>query len=421
MPSFKTIYLGCKVNHYECSALKALFSLKGYIEDDKNPDVIVINTCSVTMVADQKSRQIIRRYRKKFPHCVLIVMGCYAQNNHEFIIDELGADIVVGTSSRGKIIDLIDVFNKTKQPIDVTEDKPRLFYQYEELSSISCSENVRAYLKIQDGCDNFCSYCLIPLTRGRSRSRNPEQIILEAKNLINLGYKEIVLTGIDVGAYGKDLNDISFADLVEKLSNLNGLYCLRISSIEESEIDDKLIELVKNKKNIAKHLHIPLQSGNSNTLKRMNRRYDTASFLAKINKIRKEIPDIALTSDVIVGFPGETEEEFNSTKDFILKAGFNMLHVFPFSPRRGTKAYLMEHQVDNKTKSTRVHELIELSNILWNRYLNKFIGKEVEALIESFKKEDNLYVGHTSNYLEVKINSNKNIVGTIIKTKYKKI
>jgi threonylcarbamoyladenosine tRNA methylthiotransferase MtaB len=254
--------LGCKVNSYECSALRTLMLNNGYVEAKKgdNVDVAIINTCSVTATADQKSRQQIRKLKNKNPNAIICVMGCYSQGNHNYIKNDIGAHIIVGTSNRSKIPSLITKYLQNPTIFDETEENPRDF-NYEELGVVACSENIRAYLKIQDGCDNFCSYCLIPYRRGKSRSRDFGKIIEEAKMLVSMGYKEIVLTGIHVGGYGKDLNGHTFSDLVEALSSIDNLYRLRISSIEESEIDDKLIELIRTKSNIAKHLHIPLQAG----------------------------------------------------------------------------------------------------------------------------------------------------------------
>ena len=402
---FKIISLGCKVNSYECSALASSFLSRGYFEcDDNNPDVVVINTCSVTATADQKSRQHIRKMINNYPNAVVAVMGCYSQGNVEYISNEIKPHVLVGTSHRDEIIDLLEQYLKTKERIVKVDDNPR-FFDYEELGVTSFSENVRAYLKIQDGCDNFCTYCLIPYRRGRSRSRSKDKVIEEAKYLINQGYSEIVLTGIHVGGYGHDLNDTSFSDLVKSLIELEGMKSLRISSIEESEIDDEMIDMVIHSPVLAKHLHIPLQSGSATVLKRMNRKYTPEQFLNKLKILRTSLPDIALTTDVIVGFPGESEEEFNETVEFIKKCDFNMLHVFPFSAREGTGAYLMKNQIDPKTKKQRVQVLLDLSKELWNKYVNKFVGKEIEVLIEKNDYENNCSYGHTNNYIDIKIDN----------------
>lgn len=420
MKTYTYISLGCKVNAYETSAICTRLEELGYKKDDINPTIAIINTCSVTSTADQKSRQHIRKLINTYPNSVVVVMGCYSQGQHKFVSSEIGANIVTGTSNRDKIVELIENYVNGSS-MDITEDKTRLFDKYEELGVTTLSENVRAYLKIQDGCDNFCSYCLIPYRRGKARSREFDNVIKEAKSLIDRGYQEIVLTGIHVGGYGKDLKDTNFSTLVKELLDLKGLYRLRISSIEESEIDDELIDLINNKDNLANHFHIPLQSGSDTVLKRMNRKYDTKSFLKKIKAIKKACPHVALTTDVIVGFPGESEEEFNETYNFIKECGFNMLHVFPFSSREGTAASKMANQVDPRIKKQRVAALLELSNSLWSEYEKSFIGKEIEVLVEEYDEINKMNIGHTSNYLEVKIKDDENKVGKIIKTIYKKL
>ena len=399
---FKMLSLGCKVNSYECSAIASLLLKKGYIESSDNPDVVIINTCSVTATADQKSRQHIRKMMNAYPNAIIVVMGCYSQGNYEYISSDIKPHILVGTSHRDEIIDLIEEYQKNKETIIRVDNNPRDF-KYEELGVTSFSENVRAYLKIQDGCDNFCTYCLIPYRRGKSRSRSKENVLKEARYLVSQGYQEIVLTGIHVGGYGQDLEGTSFSDLVKSILEIDGLNSLRISSIEESEIDDQLICLVINNKILAKHLHVPLQSGSASVLKRMNRKYTPEEFLKKFQYLRKALPNIALTTDVIVGFPGESEEEFQETVDFIKKCDFNMLHVFPFSAREGTGAYLMKNQIDPKIKKQRVQVLIELSNQLWDKYVSRFVGQEVEVLIEKSDPISKCSFGHTNNYIDVKI------------------
>ena len=417
----KFFSLGCKVNSYENNALKALLIKENHeLCLDDNPDAVILNTCSVTATADQKSRQHIRKFRKNYPNAIIIVMGCYVQGNVDLVKNDLGADIIVGTSNRDKIPSLIKEFIQNKQQIVLVDHNPREF-NYEELGTTTYNENVRAYLKIQDGCDNFCSYCLIPYRRGRSRSRKPEYILKEAKNLVRQGFKEIVLTGIHVGGYGHDLEKCSFSDLVEKLLKIKGLYRLRISSIEASEIDNKLIFLLLTRPNLAKHLHIPIQSGSSSVLKRMNRKYDAEQFIEKVNLIRYSVPGICLTTDVIVGFPNESEEEFNETKLSIARCGFNMLHVFPFSAREGTKAFEMDGQIDPQTKDKRVKELLNYSKIVWEQYCDSYLYKTVDVLIEEYDENTKINKGHTSNYLEVSIKTDMNLVGNIVKTEYKKV
>lgn len=412
------ISLGCKVNNYEASAICDALRKEGYKFDKTNPGIVFINTCSVTATADQKSRQHIRKLIKEYPNAISIVMGCYSQGNHEYIAKEIKPNIIIGTSQKSNIVSLINKYLETKINIDATESNPRLFC-YEELGITSYQENARAYLKIEDGCNNFCSYCVIPYRRGKARSREKNLIIQEAKQLVAQGYKEIVLTGINVSFYGQDLENETFTSLVSSLLDIDGLYRLRISSIEDSEIEDSLIKLL-NCKNLAKHMHIPLQSGSDTVLKRMNRKYDCDTFFNKISAIRRICPDICLTTDVIVGFPNESEEEFLETYNFIKKCGFNMLHVFPYSPREGTVAAKMKGQINPDIKKIRCLKLIELSNSLWNDYTNKFVNQEVEVLIEGYDKVNKCNFGHTSNYLEVRVKGDPITPGTIYNTIYKK-
>lgn len=417
MKTFKMHSLGCKVNSYECASLASLLFAKGYKEDNNNPDVVIINTCSVTSTADQKSRQHIRKFIKAHPNAVSVVMGCYAQGNYEFISKEIGASIVVGTSYRKQIPDLLDEYDRTHKQIVMVDNNPRSF-DYEEMGVTSYTENTRAYLKIQDGCNNFCTYCVIPYRRGKMRSRDPKNVISEAEYLVKQGYKEIILVGIHVGGYGKDLEGITFSDLVESLLNIDGLRSLRISSIEESEIDDKLIDLLCTRDNLAKHLHIPLQSGSSTVLRRMNRKYDAPTFINKLKRIRSLFPDVMLSTDVITGFPGESEEEFKETYNTILECGFNQLHVFPYSERGGTLASRMPNQINPQVKNARAHTLIELSKELWDKYVDRFIDKELEFLVE--KIEDGVLYARSSNYIEVAVPSLEGNTGDIIKIKVNK-
>ncbi|MBQ7994904.1 MAG: tRNA (N(6)-L-threonylcarbamoyladenosine(37)-C(2))-methylthiotransferase MtaB [Bacilli bacterium] len=419
---FFLVALGCKVNAYEISSLRESFVLRGYEEtkDETNADLIVINTCSVTAVADQKSRQHIRRYRRNNEKAIILVMGCYSQKHAEECLS-FGASIVLGTTNRKTALESIDEFLKTKTPFIKVD--PNLKGEYEEFGVIPFADTTRAYLKIQDGCNNFCSYCLIPFLRGTSRSRTKEKALEECKRIIEEGYKEIVLTGIHIGGYGRDIygNEYLFADLVEDiLKNSPSLYRLRISSIEESEITPKFLRLLEKYDNIADHMHIPLQSGSSSVLKRMHRKYDTESFLNKIEELRKIRPNMAITTDVIVGFPGESEEEWQETKDFCMKARFSSIHVFPFSAREGTLAFTMPNQIDPKTKDRRVHELLEISKKLHEEYKKKFYGTKMEVLIEGKNKENKMHYGRASNHLYVKTPNANCVEGDVVTVLYNK-
>ena len=411
----KFISLGCKVNSYESNALKELFLLNGFEENGKY-DIVVINTCSVTAVADQKSRQIIRRERRNNLNAILCVMGCYSQKNAEYVKNECGADIIVGTSNRDKIVEFVKQFIIDKKQIIAIDGDTRKF-KYESFGTVAIPNSTRAYVKIEDGCNNFCSYCTIPYTRGVARSRDKDEIINEISTLVEHGFKEIVLTGIHTAHYGLDNKACSFSDLVEEICNIPGLYRLRISSIEESEIDDKFLELLSKYPCISQHLHMPLQSGSKTVLKRMCRKYNVEDYINKVNKITKILPNIAITTDVIVGFPGESEEEFNETYNFIKKVNFAELHVFPFSAREGTKAYSMPDQVKSDVKAARVEKLLKLSDELHSKYVERFKGQELEVILEERNKTTGLLSGFTSNYIKLEADLPDEYIGKIHKIK----
>ena len=416
--TFYVFSLGCKVNSYESRAVAQQLISLGHKEVSykENADIVIINTCSVTATADQKSRQHIRKFIKQYPNAITVVMGCYSQGNYEFLAESIKPSILLGTDYRNEIPQLIEHYIKSKERI-VKINKNRSSYSYNEFGVISYSENVRAYLKIQDGCDNFCTYCIVPFRRGKMRSRALKDVVNEAEYLIKLGYKEIVLTGIHVGGYGQDLGDITFSDLVDKLTSLPGLESLRISSIEESEIDEKLINLYKTRKNLAPHIHIPLQSGSTSVLKRMNRKYTGEEFIYKLKSLRKALPDVAITSDVIVGFPGETDEEFNETYELIKNCDINMLHVFPYSMREGTVAAKMDNQISSEVKKQRSNQLLKLSKEQWKKYCSNYVGKPIEVLVEQYDEKLHSYIGHTRNYIEVKIASPDAQIGHYIEIK----
>ncbi len=417
--------LGCKVNHYETEAIWQLFKNSGYdrVEFEHSADVYVINTCTVTNTGDKKSRQVIRRAVRRNPDAVICVTGCYAQTSPAEIMAIPGVDIVVGTQDRVKMLEYIEQYKEERQPINGVGNimKARV---YEELDVPAFTDRTRASLKIQEGCNNFCTFCIIPWARGLMRSRDPQEVIQQAQQLVDAGYKEIVLTGIHTGGYGEDMKDYNLAQLLRDLeANVKGLKRIRISSIEASQISDEVIDVLKNSKMVVRHLHIPLQSGSNTVLKRMRRKYTMEFFGERLDRLREALPGLAITSDVIVGFPGETEEEFMETYDFIKKHQFSELHVFPYSKRTGTPAARMDDQVDEEVKNERVHRLIELSDQLAKEYASQFEGEVLEVIPEEVYKEapeSGLYVGYTDNYLKVVFPATEDMVGKLVKVKIEK-
>ncbi|MFS0575270.1 tRNA (N(6)-L-threonylcarbamoyladenosine(37)-C(2))-methylthiotransferase MtaB [Sporosarcina sp. 179-K 3D1 HS] len=417
--------LGCKVNHYETEAIWQLFKEAGYerVDFEKNADVYVINTCTVTNTGDKKSRQVIRRAIRKNPDGVICVTGCYAQTSPAEIMAIPGVDIVVGTQDRVKLLGLIDEYRKERQPINAVRNimKNRV---YEELDVPAFTDRTRASLKIQEGCNNFCTFCIIPWARGLMRSRDPKEVIRQAQQLVDAGYLEIVLTGIHTGGYGEDLKDYNLARLLRDLeTEVKGLKRLRISSIEASQLTDEVIQVLKESKIVVRHLHIPIQSGSNTVLKRMRRKYTMEFFAERLDRLREALPHLAITSDVIVGFPGETEEEFMETYHFIRDYRFSELHVFPYSKRTGTPAARMEDQVDEEVKNQRVHRLLELNDQLAKEYASSFEGEVLEVIPEEQYKEDpdsGLYVGYTDNYLKVVMPADESMVGKLVMVKINK-
>ncbi len=420
--NFYLFSLGCKVNSYENDLLREELLNEGNSELTRsdNADLIIINTCSVTATADQKSRQHIRKFRRLSPEGILVVMGCYSQKNYDEA-KTIGADIVVGTSHRKEILSLVKEFKKTKNQI-VLVDKNNRQEKYEEFGSFALPDNTRAYLKIQDGCNYFCSYCLIPFVRGNSRSREKENVLREAKLLVEKGYKEIVITGIEIGFYGLDLGDGSYrlGHLLRDILEENpSLYRLRISSLNPSEIDQSFLNVIKDYPAFASHLHLSLQSGSESVLKRMKRPYTAEDYYRTLEKIRRIRPDIAITTDMISGFCDESEEEFNESVNFAKKCRLSEIHCFPYSPRKGTYAYTLK-DLSSNVKKERNLALIETSKQLRDDYKKEFYGKEMEVLIEEYSEKEKIGYGHTSNFLLVKVKSDSNIHGKIMKIVYSK-
>ena len=403
--------LGCKVNSYESNIMKENLEANGYVQgSEDNSDIYIINTCTVTNTSDNKSLKIIRRVLRNHPNSITIACGCMTQVNSVYL-KEMDVKVIIGNKGKSKIVDYINEYIKNKkQIIDITDFKDDKF----EDMCLNNFDKTRSFVKIEDGCENFCSYCIIPYARGKVRSKDPDLVIEEVNNLIKEGHKEVVLTGIHTGHYGADIN-YSFANLLNRLVKIKGLERLRISSIEITEITDEVLDVLKNNSNLVSHLHIPLQSGSNTVLKLMNRKYNKEYFIDKINKIRSIRKDISITTDVIVGFPSETEELFNETIDTIKKINFSKIHVFPFSLRKNTKAESIPNHVDDVTKKNRVKKLVELSNELENNYMNKFINKTVLLLPEVYK--EGYLIGHTDNYLKIRVKGSHELLNKIIEVK----
>ena len=400
--------LGCRVNIYESEFVENLLINHNYkiVNFNELADIYIINTCSVTNEADRKSRQMINRAKKINNNAIIVVMGCFSQVKS----NDIDADIVIGNKDKSLIVDYIEEYIKTNKNIkkiyNLREEK-----YFEPMIISNFDNHTRAFVKIQDGCNAFCSYCIIPYTRGQIRSKKMDEVIKEVSNLVDNGYKEIVLTGIHTGKYGMDLNNTNLEILLRELTKIKGLYRLRLASIEINEITDGIINLIKESNIISSHFHIPLQSGSDKILKLMNRKYDLKYFKEKINEIKSLREDISITTDLIVGFPNETEENFNETINTLKELEFTKIHTFPYSKREGTPASTMPNQVDGNIKKKRVKQILELSNNLENNYYKKYIGKTLEGVTEL--KKDGTIIVHTSNFIPVKIKehiSNNKIV-----------
>ena len=390
--------LGCKVNSYESEFIISLFKNRGYeiASFDDECDIYVVNTCTVTNNSDRKDRKIINSIKNK--DACKVVCGCFVESAKEYDFSDI--DVVIGNYNKSNIVDLVEENLKTGKQIIAKENIMTVPFEDMEINHVET--RTRAFVKIQDGCENYCSYCIIPFVRGRCRSKKKDVILEEISSLVNNGYNEIVLTGIHTGNYGVDLGTC-FSDLLEDILKISGLKRLRISSIEITELDDKFFKLLENPV-LCNHLHVPLQSGSDRILKLMNRKYDKKEYLSVINKIRSIRPDISITTDVIVGFPGENLDDFNECLSFVKEVNFAKVHVFPYSKRNGTKAARMGGHIDGNTKKERTKELLELSDKLEKEYYNSCIGKKEQVLIE--KIENGYAYGHTSNYLYLKVSGN---------------
>lgn len=395
---FNIITLGCKVNSYESNFMKEALVKNGFSFCNLNEkcDILILNTCTVTDTSDKKSLKEVRRLKRENPNAILVVCGCSVQND-KTKYDNLGINILMGNINKSNIVSIIEKYLDDNTPVEYVAKTRDLPFENME---VDISDHTRAYIKIEDGCDNFCSYCIIPFVRGKKRSKDFSLVLREVQHLANNGYKEIVLTGIDTGGYesnGKDLTD-----LIHEMSKINGIERIRQSSIEITQINEKFINELKNNKKICDHIHIPLQSGSDSILKLMNRKYDLKYFFDKIDMIRSVRPDISITTDVIVGFPGETEEMFLETMETCKKINFSKIHAFPYSERKGTKASMMDGKVPEIVKHERVKKLLELSDSLEKSYYDKFKGKKLDVLIEEVNEFGSK--GHTSNYLMVHTN-----------------
>lgn len=392
--------LGCKVNIYESEYIKNLFIEKGYeiADSDDVCDVYIINTCTVTNTSDNKSMKLIRQAIKKNKDACIVAMGCFVEANKNITIE--GVNILIGNKDKSKIVEYVEEYLQTKKNIIKLYNK--LDSEFETMEIKKFESHARAFIKIQDGCENFCTYCIIPYVRGKCRSKSLPSILDEAKELVAKGHKEIVLTGIHTGNYGRDLDEnINLYTLLKELIKIEKLNLIRISSIEITELNDKIINLMNENRIIADHLHIPLQSGTDEILKAMNRKYNINYYKEKINQIRKVRPKISITTDVIVGFPGETEKLFEKTLSFCEQIEFSKIHVFPYSIRTGTPASKFKNQVHGNIKKERAKKLINLSEKLEKKYIESFIGEKLDVLIETSKEFKS--TGHTSNFIQVQI------------------
>ena len=429
----KFITLGCKVNQYETNAMAQKFLEKGYqiIEEETpeneeiKPDICIINTCTVTNMSDRKSRQMLRRMKEKNPNTIVVAVGCYAQVAKEELAKISEIDLVLGNNEKVEIVRHVEEY--INNHIDNVELEDVMYSkEFSDFGNVTYTEKTRAVIKIQDGCDRFCSYCIIPYARGRVRSRKPESIVSEITQIASNGIKEVVITGIHIASYGKDfsmskdpeLQNYKLIDLLEEINSINGIQRIRLGSIEPLLITEEFVERLKKLKKICHHFHLSLQSGCDETLKRMNRRYTTEQFKEIVRLLRNSYDDVNLTTDVIVGFPGETDEEFSKTYKFLEEIKFYKMHIFKYSPRKGTKAAVMPNQISGDIKEERSRKLIELSDKNEIEYNESYIGKNVEVLFE--EEKDGIFKGHTQNYIMVYCELNKNLENQVISVRCEK-
>ena len=398
--------LGCKVNQFETEVMEGLFKEKKYeiVNFEEVADVYVINTCSVTHLGEKKSRQLIRRAIKNNNKAIVAVVGCYSQVAADEIAKIEGVSLIVGTKERKNIVTLVETVLKEHQPLQVVEDVMD-YHEFEDIPLLNNPDRTRAFLKIQDGCSNFCTYCIIPYTRGPLKSRKLDSILSEAEKLLESGFKEIVLTGIHLGAYGKDLADeIALVDVVKALLDNEKLTRLRLGSLESIELDQEILEIMNQDQRLCRQLHLPLQSGSDKILKKMNRNYTTAEFKALIDNIYAKVPGVAITTDVIVGFPGENSTDFNEAVEFIKNMNFSKIHIFPYSKRKNTPAANYAEQVSEEEKKKRSVYLKEISDMASAKYRNKMLNTTVEILVEHITPD--YAEGLASNYVKVYCENN---------------
>ena len=420
MKTVAFITLGCKVNQYETNAMSQKLIEEGYkiVEHTQKADIYIINTCTVTNMSDRKSRQMIRRAKEINPKATIIAVGCYVQVAKKEIENIKEIDLALGNEEKVDIVKYCNEIiqkNKKEEIADVMQSR-----KFAEFGETSYTEKTRAVIKVQDGCDRFCSYCIIPYARGRVRSREPEHIIKEIKQIANEGIKEVVITGIHLASYGKDFEEnIGLIDLLEEINKIDGIVRIRLGSLEPKIITEEFMQRLIKLEKICHHFHLSLQSGCDNTLKRMNRKYTTSEFEEIVQRLRKYYNDVILTTDIIVGFPGETEEDFETTYNYLKKINFYKMHVFPYSPRKGTVAAKMPDQIQGDIKEKRSKKLIELSNENQKQYNQNLIGKDVEVLFEE-KNKEGYYKGHTQNYILVEYKTDEELENKIVKVNIKK-
>ncbi|MGN0394793.1 MAG: tRNA (N(6)-L-threonylcarbamoyladenosine(37)-C(2))-methylthiotransferase MtaB [Coprococcus sp.] len=425
--SVAALTLGCKTNQYETDAMMEILENAGarQVPFEEKADIYIINTCSVTNMADKKSRQMIHRARKANPDAIVVACGCYVQAQEEKLKEDTSLDIIVGNNKKKDIADIIETYmneNKKCSVLDISAEK-----EYEEIHISKVSNHTRAYVKIQDGCNQFCTYCIIPYIRGRIRSRDEKEIIAEIEALAASGVKEVVLTGIHISSYGKDKeNGIYLADLVECISKIKAIKRIRLGSLEPNIITEEFVARMSKNPKVCPHFHLSLQSGCNAVLKRMNRKYTCEEYLEKCELLRRAYDRPAITTDVIVGFPGETDEEFQQTLDYLTKLNLYEMHIFKYSPRQGTIAADMPGQVSPDKKNIRSDELLKLSERNKESYERSFTGEELQVLVEEIiKKEGKTYLrGHTERYMCVDIETGEKnaeaFINSIVYTEYTK-